>query len=92
MAGYILAIDRGTTSSRAIVWHDRRTAETCQALKQRGLEQTFTNKTGLLLDPYFSGTKFAWLLDNVKDARIKGEAGEVCFLDGWADCVSKLQD
>ena len=69
----------GKALHRAIVWQDRRTAEACQALKQRGLEQTFTKKTGLLLDPYFSGTKLAWLLDNVKGARAKAEAGELCF-------------
>ena len=69
----------GKALYRAIVWQDRRTAETCQSLKQRGLEKTFTEKTGLLLDPYFSGTKLAWLLDNVKGARIKAEAGELCF-------------
>ncbi|MEP6827975.1 MAG: glycerol kinase GlpK [Aestuariivirga sp.] len=69
----------GKALHRAIVWQDRRTAEACQSLKQRGLEKTFTAKTGLLLDSYFSGTKLAWLLDNVKGARIKAEAGELCF-------------
>ena len=69
----------GKALYRAIVWQDRRTAEACQSLKQRGFEKTFTEKTGLLLDPYFSGTKLAWLLDNVKGARIKAEAGELCF-------------
>src|SRR6478735_5721819 len=49
----------------AIVWQDRRTAALCEKLKKQGLEKTFTRKTGLLLDPYFSGTKLAWLLDKV---------------------------
>ena len=69
----------GKALHRAIVWQDRRTAEACQSLKQRRLEKPFNEKTGLLLDPYFSGTKLAWLLDNVKGARTKAEAGELCF-------------
>ena len=69
----------GKALHRAIVWQDRRTVEACEALKQRGLEKTFTEKTGLLLDPYFSGTKLAWMLDNVKGARAKAEAGQLCF-------------
>ncbi len=63
----------------AIVWQDRRTAKFCAKLKKQGLEKSFTKKTGLLLDPYFSGTKAAWLLDNVKGARKRAEAGELCF-------------
>ncbi len=63
----------------AIVWQDRRTAKFCAKLKKQGLEKSFTKKTGLLLDPYFSGTKAAWLLDNVKGARKQAEAGELCF-------------
>ncbi len=69
----------GKALHRAIVWQDRRTADVCQLLKQRGQETLFTEKTGLLLDPYFSGTKLAWLLNHVKGARAKAEAGELCF-------------
>lgn len=69
----------GKVLHRAIVWQDRRTADFCQELKQRGLEKRFAESTGLLLDPYFSGTKLAWLLEHVKDARAKAEAGELCF-------------
>jgi glycerol kinase len=64
---------------RAIVWQDRRTADLCAALKQAGHEETFSAKTGLLLDPYFSGTKIAWLLDNVPSARERAERGELAF-------------
>ncbi|MEH6477807.1 MAG: glycerol kinase GlpK [Sneathiella sp.] len=63
----------------AIVWQDRRTAEFCSELKQQGLEETFSEKTGLLLDPYFSGTKIAWILDNVAGARDQAEKGELAF-------------
>ena len=69
----------GKALHRAIVWQDRRTADVCHEIKQRGLEKFFTERTGLLLDPYFSGTKLAWLLDHVKGARAKAEAGELCF-------------
>ena len=61
----------------AIVWQDRRTAPLCQKLKKRGLEKKFTKKTGLLLDPYFSGTKIAWMLDKVKGARRRAERGQL---------------
>ena len=63
----------------AIVWQCRRTMPICQDLKDKGFEQLFIDKTGLVLDPYFSGTKIKWLLDNVEDAREKAEAGEVAF-------------
>jgi glycerol kinase len=63
----------------AIVWQDRRTAEQCVRLKSLGYEKTVTRKTGLLLDPYFSATKIAWILDNVKGARAKAEAGDLAF-------------
>lgn len=63
----------------AIVWQDRRTAEQCISLKEQGHEPTITNKTGLLLDPYFSATKIAWILDNVSGARVRAEAGELAF-------------
>jgi glycerol kinase len=69
----------GKPIHRAIVWQDRRTAEMCGKLKEAGHEQTFTAKTGLLLDPYFSGTKLSWLLDNVKSARSRAEKGELAF-------------
>ena len=69
----------------AIVWQDRRTSEFCKALKAEGHEETVTRKTGLLLDPYFSGTKVAWILDNVEGARARAEAGELVFgtVDTW---------
>jgi len=63
----------------AIVWQDRRTANTCTTLKEAGYEPTFSAKTGLLLDPYFSGTKIQWILDNVEGARAKAEADELAF-------------
>ncbi len=63
----------------AIVWQDRRTADVTNALKHDGCEQTVIEKTGLLLDPYFSGSKIAWILDNVKDARSRAERGELAF-------------
>ena len=53
----------------AIVWQDRRTAEFCDELKERGLEDTFRDKTGLVIDAYFSGTKVRWMLDNVEGLR-----------------------
>jgi glycerol kinase len=68
----------GKPLHKAIVWQDRRTAEICAGLKAQGLEPDFTAKTGLLLDPYFSGTKLAWLLDHVKGARGRAEKGELC--------------
>ncbi|CAN7569866.1 glycerol kinase GlpK [Mesorhizobium amorphae] len=67
----------GKPIHNAIVWQDRRTAPLCQKLKKQGLEKTFTRKTGLLLDPYFSGTKIAWMLDKVKGARKRAEKGEL---------------
>ena len=69
----------GKPIHRAIVWQDRRTAGLCGELKEAGHEPLFAAKTGLLLDPYFSGTKIAWLLDHVKGARIRAEKGELCF-------------
>ena len=69
----------GKPIHKAIVWQDRRTAEICAVLKSQGHERLFAKKTGLLLDPYFSGTKIAWLLDHVKGARDKAEGGELCF-------------
>lgn len=69
----------GKPVHKAIVWQDRRTSAKCAEMKAAGLEATFTAKTGLLLDPYFSGTKLAWLLDHVKGARDKAERGELAF-------------
>ncbi len=69
----------GKPIHKAIVWQDRRTATLCAQMKAEGHEGLFTAKTGLLLDPYFSGTKVAWLLDNVKGARQRAERGELCF-------------
>lgn len=63
----------------AIVWQDRRTAETCNALKKAGHEKTFKQKTGLLLDPYFSGTKISWMLNIIKGLRAKCEKGQIAF-------------
>ena len=61
----------------AIVWQDRRTAPLCQALREKGAEDLVRARTGLLLDPYFSATKMAWLLDNVDGARERADAGEL---------------
>jgi len=63
----------------AIVWQDRRTAEVCATLKAQGHEREIRAKTGLLLDPYFSATKLAWILDNISGARARAEAGELAF-------------
>lgn len=63
----------------AIVWQDRRTADFCQQLKHNGLEEKISEKTGLLIDPYFSATKINWLLNNVESARKKAEQGELAF-------------
>jgi len=76
--------ETGKPIHRAIVWQDRRTASACERLKAEGLEPTFSEKTGLLLDPYFAGTKIAWLLDKVPGARARAEAGKLAF--GTVDC------
>ena len=69
----------------AIVWQDRRTAAFCDELKAREVENLIRNKTGLVIDAYFSGTKIRWILDNVPGAREKAERGELCFgtIDTW---------
>jgi glycerol kinase len=69
----------------AIVWQDRRTADLCARLKKAGCEPMIRRKTGLLLDPYFSGTKIAWILNHVKGARRRAEGGELAFgtVDTW---------
>lgn len=69
----------GTPVHNAIVWQDRRTADACSRLDAEGLEPDIQSRTGLLLDPYFSATKLAWLLDNVAGARRKAEAGGLAF-------------
>ena len=69
----------GKPIHRAIVWQDRRTAERCRDLQAQGHADTVTAKTGLLLDPYFSGTKVAWILDQVDGARARAEKGELAF-------------
>ena len=74
----------GEPIHRAIVWQDRRTAEMCQRLKADGHEPVISARTGLLLDPYFSGTKLAWILDTVEGARAGARAGELLF--GTVDC------
>ncbi len=68
----------------AIVWQDRRTADACEALKVAGKEPLVTERTGLLLDPYFSATKLRWILDHEDGARARAEAGELAF--GTTDC------
>jgi glycerol kinase len=79
--------DRSTGKAihRALVWQDRRTADRCEALKEAGHEALFKQRTGLVLDPYFSGTKAAWLLDHVDGARQAAQAGELAFgtIDSW---------
>ncbi|WP_284646377.1 glycerol kinase GlpK [Paenibacillus silviterrae] len=69
----------------AIVWQSRQTADICDALKEQGLEDTFRQKTGLLVDAYFSGTKVKWILDHVDGARERAEKGELLFgtIDTW---------
>jgi glycerol kinase len=75
----------GIPVAPAIVWQDRRSASTCEQLRAAGLEPEISSRTGLLLDPYFSGTKLAWLLDQVPDARARAERGELAFgtIDSW---------
>jgi glycerol kinase len=75
----------GEPLGRAIVWQDRRTAELCEKLKAAGHEAEISRRTGLVLDPYFAGTKLAWILDNVPDARTRAKRGELAFgtIDSW---------
>lgn len=76
-----LVWDRQTSApiAPAIIWQDRRTADLCDALKDKGLEPKVQLETGLLIDPYFSGTKVAWMLDSVEGARARADAGELAF-------------
>jgi glycerol kinase len=75
----------GRPVANAIVWQDRRTASRCDALRQAGHDAGFRDRTGLVLDAYFSGTKLAWLLDAVPGARARAERGELAFgtVDSW---------
>ena len=76
--------DTGECIHHAIVWQDRRTADYCQGLKEQGAEQSVIDKTGLRLDPYFSATKVAWILEHTPGARQLAEAGKLAF--GTIDC------
>jgi glycerol kinase len=71
--------DTGKPIHNAIVWQDRRTARVCDRLRAEGLENTIRGRTGLLVDPYFSATKLAWILDNVQGARARAEDGKLAF-------------
>ena len=75
----------GEPVAPAIVWQDRRTAGDCERMRAAGLEAEIAARTGLLLDPYFSGTKLAWLLERVAGARARAERGELAFgtIDSW---------
>ena len=75
----------GQPLHRAIVWQDRRGEALCRALREQGYDETIRNKTGLVLDSYFSATKLRWLLDNIPAARAQAEAGELAFgtVDSW---------
>ncbi|MBD1223238.1 glycerol kinase GlpK [Virgibacillus halodenitrificans] len=75
----------GKPIHKAIVWQSRQTQEICNQLRESGYNDIFRNKTGLLLDPYFSGTKVKWILDHVEGAREKAENGELLFgtMDTW---------
>jgi len=75
----------GKPIHKAIVWQDRRTASFCNELKEKGHAETIAKKTGLIIDAYFSATKIRWVLDHVKGAREKAEAGELAFgtVDSW---------
>ncbi|WP_394186888.1 glycerol kinase GlpK [Metabacillus halosaccharovorans] len=77
--------ETGAPVYHAIVWQSRQTSGICEELKQGGYEQTIRKKTGLLIDPYFSGTKVKWILDNVEGARSKAEEGKLLFgtIDTW---------
>ncbi len=82
--------ERGTQIHRAIVWQDRRTASRCRDLEAQGLLPLFRQRTGLVLDPYFSGTKIEWLLDHVPGARRRAELGELAFGTIDSFLVSRL--
>jgi glycerol kinase len=75
----------GTPIYNAIVWQDRRTADFCHELRRNGLDQLIRERTGLVIDAYFSATKIKWILDNINGARAAAEAGKLCFgtIDSW---------
>jgi glycerol kinase len=77
--------ESGQPLHRAIVWQDRRTADFCDQLRLDGHTETIAEKTGLVIDPYFSGTKLRWLLDHIPGARLRAERGELAFgtIDSW---------
>src|SRR3984893_19353091 len=90
----MLAIDQGTTRTpflgfdenhNAIVWQDRRTAARCDELRAAGHERLVRERSGLVLDPYFSGTKIEWLLEHVDGLRSRAESGRAAFgtIDSW---------
>ncbi len=83
----VVVWDRATGKPihHAIVWQDRRTAAFCESLEQQGLGDTISNRTGLVIDPYFSATKIKWILDNVPGARARADKGELAFgtVDSW---------
>ena len=79
----------GQPIANAIVWQDRRTADVCDRLKSQGAEPLLRERTGLVIDAYFSGTKLAWMLDNVAGARARAEAGELAF--GTIDYLAPLE-
>ncbi|MCL4132986.1 UNVERIFIED_CONTAM: hypothetical protein GTU68_037154 [Idotea baltica] len=82
----------GETLYNAIVWQDRRTADTCAELRDAGQEGMITERTGLLLDPYFSSTKLKWILDHVDGARARAQNGELLFGTVDAFLIWKLTD
>ena len=77
--------ESGKPLYNAVVWQDRRTSAYCNQLKDQGYAETIREKTGLIIDAYFSATKIKWILDNVEGAREKAEKGAVCFgtVDSW---------
>ena len=77
--------ETGEPVHNAIVWQDRRTADFCERLRSEGMARWIQQRTGLLLDPYFSATKIPWILDNVRGARALAEAGKLAFgtVDTW---------
>ena len=83
----VIVWDRATGKAihPAIVWQDRRTAQVCEVLEERGLGEAVSRSTGLVLDPYFSATKVKWILDNVQGAKAKADRGELAFgtVDSW---------
>ena len=77
--------ESGKPIYRALVWQSRQTADICRELEERGYSETVRQKTGLLIDAYFSGTKVKWILDHVEGARERAERGELLFgtIDSW---------